>query len=150
MKQSFLFLFASLASAASHDWAIVERLKPGTQVIVDTTRGSRYDGNVHSVAANEILVTVHDPGLSLVVRRVSRPDVRRIRGKRSRFTTGLIGALAGGAGGAGLGAALDHQGASDEDRGVLTVTFGMLGAAIGFGIGAKRQLTYTIYEAPLP
>ena len=133
------------------DWAAVEGLAPGTDISIKT-QGRTYRGEVVSVAVDHLTLWSQErdfPGRKLVRREIARADVKQIR-LNHQWLSVAAGAGMGAGIGVGIGAAVDSHYPSNEDRGVVGVVLGLLGAAIGAGIAKSRPFIKgkSIYVAP--
>jgi len=146
------------------DWAEVQKLKTGTEVLVVDTSGNRVDGYVTSVSQNELRVNAmagNQPGLlspavfarAVVgeVYKVGKKYDRRLGAKNLILASG-VGLL----GGIAIGAAVDQAHPSIEDPGQGKLVGGILGFFAGPAVlaGSRAILsalhrTKLIYKAQM-
>src|SRR5579883_2808999 len=139
MPRRFVGLFLALwlclqgamaQSTASGSWSAVEALAPGSDISVKTTQGLKLQGTVDSVSEIGLVIWSSErrfPGRATVRREIPREEVREIRMNRRGLST-LAGAAAGAGLGIAIGAPIDAQARSNEDRGVVTAVLALLGA----------------------
>lgn len=109
------------------NWDNLKQLAPGEEIRVVLNDAKSYRGQLQAV--NDEAVVVRLPGGE---QTFARQSVLRVSSKRQghRTRNGLIGAAAGAAGGAGIGAAACPN---DPECQVRTAPVGLL---IGLGVGA--------------
>jgi len=162
-----LLLATTLNSSAKDlgNWAEVQKLKTGTEVLVVDTFGNRVDGYVTSVSQDELRVNAlagNQPGLltpavfarAVVgeVYKVGKKFDRRLGAKNLILASG-IGLL----GGIAIGAAVDRAHPSSEDPGQAKLVGGVLGffagpavLAGGRAILSALHRTKLIYKTQTP
>jgi len=145
------------------DWTAVEKLKPGTEVLVVDGSNDRVDGYVTSVSPDELKLDVEvagQPGLltpevlaRTIVREVYKVGKKFERGLRARdlvlsSSIGLLGGIA-------VGAVVDQAHPSTEDPGqgklvgaVVGVFAGPAALAIGRGVVSCLHKTSLVYRKP--
>jgi hypothetical protein len=155
---------ASLNCAAKDltDWTAVQKLKPGTEVLVVDSFDDRVDGYVTSVSADELKLDVSvagQPGL-LAPEVLARTNVREVYkvgrkferrlGARNLVLSSAIGFL----GGIAIGAVVDQAHPSAEDPGQGKLVGGVLGVfagpaalAAGRAVMSSFHKTRIIYRA---
>ena len=160
-----LLLATTLNSSAKDlsNWAEVQKLKAGTEILVVDTFGNRVDGYVTSVSQNELRVNAlagNQPGLlspavfarAVVgeVYKVGKKYDRRLGAKNLILASG-VGLL----GGIAIGAAVDQAHPSSEDPGQGKLVGGVLGffagpavLAGGRAILSALHRTKLIYKSP--
>jgi len=159
-----LLLAASLNCAAKdlNDWSAVQKLKPGTEILVEDGFNDRVDGYVTSVSADELKLDVSvtgQPGF-LAPAVLARKNVREVYkvgkkfdrrlGARNLVLSSAIGFL----GGIAIGAVVDQAHPSTEDPGqgklvggVLGVVAGPAALAAGCAVMSSFHKTRIIYRA---
>jgi hypothetical protein len=137
---------------AASDWNRVRNLPPGTRIWVKAKTGVTYHGELVE-ATPELVSLASDersfPGRTTRRRELRQVDVREIR-RFNRGGSSAAGAAIGGGAGAGIGLAIDLSARSNEDRGLATAVFLLLGAFGGWAVGRHSALVKgeTIYRAP--
>lgn len=133
-----LLLFPCVAQQIPlNDWQRVHDLQPGTDVTLRTKSGARYSGRLLRVTWDALALESDErghPGRIRMRRDLTASEVREVR-LLHRGASMLAGAGIGAAAGAGIGLAIDLSARSNEDRGLATAVFTLLGAALGAGIG---------------
>lgn len=157
MRKTFTLLLTmafltSACAAQTGDWAAVEGLAPGTDISIKTRQGRNYRGEVDSVDPYQLVLWSQErafPGRKLVRREIARADVKQVR-MNHPWISMAAGAGIGAGLGIGIGAAVDAHYPSNEDRGLLGVVLGFLGAAIGAGVAKSHPFIKgrSIYVAP--
>ncbi|SRR5258708_6713863 len=140
MRKALVIVFTvlSLTSAMfaknDHSWEHVEKLKPGTPVLISLWSGRLINGNVDAVGPATLRIDTADPeiGVGSLV-EFSRADIRRIvRPPRRNLPNAerwmLIGTLVGG--GVGFTSGAIYDAAHHENYHWFTGGFG--GAVLGF------------------
>ena len=135
-----------------NDWQRVRGLSPGSAIVVETMAGTRYHGEFVTATADSIALDSDErgfPGRAIRRRDVPRGEVRQVRRLR-RGASALAGAGIGAAAGAGIGLAIDLSARSNEDRGLATAVFTLLGALLGWAVGRHTTVVKgeRIYVAP--
>jgi len=130
-----LMLSPVLTAKDKSDWRNVEKLKPGTSVVVEYWNGSRVRGRIESVDDSELVLVPRypnpHPGL---VRPVDRTAIWKIvrSGKRQKLPDmgkcAVIGSVV-------LGAGLAIEAGIDSGTSVGTLLGGSIGALGGYGFG---------------
>jgi hypothetical protein len=151
-----LLLLAGLGSRVaaqttnSKSWESVRSLTPGRPVEVIERRSAAIKGELSSVSADSLTVSVKHRAIVLLRSEVSTVRVRS--GKRRRYA--LIGAAIGAGAGLGLGVAgsesLSNGGGGDLTnlKPAITLGSGALGALIGAVIGSVvGNRGNTVYHA---
>jgi hypothetical protein len=145
------FIFSE-AFAQTGDWQRVRNLPSGEPLVLTTRAGERYHGGL--VRATEDSVSIDSderafPGRRQRLRNFPKSEVREIRSYRPRASILAVTGI-GAAVGAGLGAGIDAAARSNEDRGLATALFTLLGGALGWAIGRHSTLIKgeRIYVAP--
>ena len=126
-----------LAQKAVNDWQAVRSLAVGDGVSVETTAGEKFHGAFVAATQDSVVLESDErgaPGRRIRQRTVAQADVREIR-HYNRGASILAGAGIGGAVGAGIGGGIDLAAKSDEDKGLATAVFTLLGAVLGALIG---------------
>ena len=126
-----------------NDWAAVEGLRTGTQVIVLTKDGNETKAKIKAVASDRIELTKG------AVSTISRADVQQVyRTRRGGMVTrALVGAAAGAGIGLVVGAGIVAAKKSDPLTGLGTVMIGIpVGAAVG-AITTPRKRGKLVYSA---
>lgn len=145
LTPGFLFAQQSLS-----DWGNVEKLKPGTKIIVGTRKGFEFIGVKRQSSDDTLFMEVALPGEGTRVIGVPRDEIAEVgKGKSRGIVMPLIGAAIGVAAGVAIGATADHPGSDDPGLGKLIggALGGLIGFAAGGAIPAKRK-TKQIYVAP--
>jgi len=135
-------LFSSQALAQSGDWKNVGNLSRGDALIVTTQSGARFHGVFVRSTEDSVSLDSDErafPGRRRALREVQRAEVLEIR-RYKPGATALASAGMGAAVGAGLGAGIDAAARSNEDQGLATVVFTLLGALLGWAIGRHTTL----------
>ncbi len=138
--------------AAASDWNRVRNLPPGTLIWVKTKAGDAYHGELVGTNPESVQLDSDErgfPGRTTRRRDLRQDDVLEIR-RLSRGRSALVSAGIGAGVGAGIGLAIDLSARSNEDRGLATVLFVLLGSLLGWAIGRHSTLAKgeTIYSAP--
>ncbi|MDX6305587.1 MAG: hypothetical protein QOI77_2556 [Blastocatellia bacterium] len=146
-----LVLIPSLLVAQKNlsDWSNVEKLKPGTRVIVTTRKGREFIGEKRQTTDDTLFMEIGLPGSGTRVISVPREEIGEVRKGKSRWVYPLLGAAIGVAAGVAIGSTADHPGSDDPGLGKLLG--GGLGGLIGGGTGsviAKTKRWKKIYSAP--
>lgn len=146
-----LLLMPSLLFAQKNlsDWSNVEKLKPGTKVIVTTRKGREFVGEKRQTTDDTLFMEVGLPGSGTRVISVPREEIGEVRKGKSNWMYPLIGAAIGVAAGVAIGSTADHPGSDDPGLGKLVG--GGLGGLIGSGTGsviAKTKRWKKVYIAP--
>ncbi|MGE5489353.1 MAG: hypothetical protein ACM3ZB_16175 [bacterium] len=136
---------------ATGDWNRVRNLPPGTPIWVKTRAGA-YHGELIGATSETVRLDSDErsfPGRTTRRRELRQEDVLEIR-RFSRCASALAGAGIGAGVGTGIGLAIDFSARSNEDRGLATVLFALLGSLFGWGVGRHSTLIKgdTIYVAP--
>lgn len=134
------------STAAQVDaWARMERLlRPGDQLIVESLTGSTAAGALVGVDVGRIAIWSHGH-----TREFARNDVSRVtRLRRTNGRAPLIGALVGGAIGAGLAAS--YQDFDPGGRLLITAIGAGAGGGLGVLIGRRRvpEIVYLAHGQP--
>ncbi len=137
----------------ARDWSRLSTLPPGASIIVTTKAHASYHGELIGVSAGSLILKSDERGFPFGRtkrrRELQREDVQEVRGF-SRTGSTLAGVGIGAAAGGGIGLAVDLSSRSNEDRGLATVLFALLGGLFGWAIGQHTTLVkgQTIYVAP--
>lgn len=135
------------------NWSRLSTLPPGASIIVTTKAHASYHGQLIGVTTGSLSLNSDERGFPFGRtkrrRELRREDVQEVR-RFSRTGSTLAGAGIGAAVGGGIGLAVDLSSRSNEDRGLATVLFALLGSLFGWGIGRHSTLVKgeTIYVAP--
>ena len=155
-QRSFSVLLAVLflsqlafAKTDIHDWRNVRVLHLGSAIVVKTKQGERYEGRLDYAGLDSISIVVNVPRVMRQVINVPRDEVKEVRAKLSRITSGVIGAGIGLAVGIGLGQIIDSKDKYGEDPGLGKAVMGFLGLVFGGAIGGDLGFgKKKVYEAP--
>src|ERR1700690_2461547 len=140
MRKAFVVLFAILAftpallAKGNHDWKHVEKLRPGTTVLIALWNGRLVNGSVDTVGPSSLRIDTADPDIGVgSLEDFGQADIRRIiRVRRPNLPDPqrwvLIGSLVGG--GVGFTAGAIYDATHHEDYHWLVGGFG--GALSGF------------------
>jgi hypothetical protein len=131
------------------DWGNVEKLKPGTRVIVTTRKGREFFGEKRQTTDDTLFMEISLPGSGTRVISMPREEIGEVRKGKSRWMLPLIGAAIGVAAGVAIGSTADHPGTDDPGLGKLVG--GGLGGLIGGGTGgviAKTKRWKKVYISP--
>jgi hypothetical protein len=127
---------------SNHNWDRVEKLKPGTAVLISLWNGRLISGSVEAVGPAALQIDTADPDLGVGSSvEFARADIQKIVRTRRRNLPDperwmLIGALVGG--GVGFTAGAIYDATNHENYHWLTGGFG--GAVLGF-LGSCAILT---------
>jgi hypothetical protein len=151
MRKALSILFAvllftsTLFAKSNHDWKHVEKLKPGTTVLISLWNGRLVSGSVDGVGPAALRIDTADPDVGVgSLEEFDRADIRRIVRTRGRNLPDperwiLIGTLLGGGVGFTSGAIYDlahHENYHWLAGGFGGAVFGFLGScAILAGVG---------------
>ncbi|HMJ25031.1 MAG TPA: hypothetical protein VK475_04360, partial [Pyrinomonadaceae bacterium] len=145
-----ILLMPSLLFAQNNlsDWANVERLKPGTKVIVSTKKGIAWSGQKRQSTDDTLFVEVALPVHGTRTISLTREEIAEVRkGKFHGIVMLLVGAAVGAGVGVAIGSTLDHVGSDDPGLGKLLG--GGVGGLAGLTVaGALPRKTKKIYVAP--
>lgn len=146
-----LFALPGFAQKAASDWQPVRGLSGGTGIVVKSTTGDKFHGAFLAATDESVIIDSDEKGGNRPGRRVqqrifARAEVQEVR-LYNRGGSILAGAGIGGAIGAGIGAGIDLSAKSNEDKGIATAAFTLLGALLGALIGrhaviVKGELIY--------
>ena len=131
-----LFTLASpsgLAQTSLGDWQNAQNLPADSSISVKTRARDRFRGSLVEVSSNGLALDSDErgfPGRVTRRRNLRREDIQEIR-LQARAASLLAGAAIGAGVGAGIGAGVESQAKSNEDQGVLTATFAVLGGVLG-------------------
>jgi len=140
MRKALTLLFAvllftpALFAKSNHDWKHVEKLKPGTTVLISTWNGRLVSGTVDAVDPAVLRIDTADPDVGVgSLEEFKRADIRRIvrtRGWNLPDPAGwmLISTLIGG--GVGFTSGAIYDATHHENYHWFTGGFG--GAVLGF------------------
>jgi hypothetical protein len=140
MRKALVVLFAVLSIApgmlakSKHDWKQVEKLKPGSSVLISLWNGRLINGSVDAVGPASLRIDTADPDVGVgSLEEFNQADIRRIvRVRRPNLPNPerwmAIGTLVGG--GVGFTAGAIYDATHHEDYHWLTGGFG--GAVFGF------------------
>ena len=132
----------SVAQAGHDDWANVQNLPADLAVIVKVQSGTKYHGELVSVTPDSLALDSDEPafpGRTIRRREIKREDIREIR-LTAPAASMLAGAAIGAGVGVGVGVGLDASAKSHEDRGLLALLMGGLGATIGVAVARHHGL----------
>jgi hypothetical protein len=145
-----LLLTPSLLFAQQNlsDWSNVEKLKPGTKVIVSTKKGIAWSGQKRQSTDDTLFVEVALPVHGVRIISLTREEIAEVRkGKSREIVMLLVGAAIGVAAGVAIGSTADHPGSDDPGLGKLLG--GGLGGLAGLTVaGAVPKKTKRVYVAP--
>lgn len=146
-------LMPCFAQTALNDWQAVRSLAAGDGIAVETTTGAKFHGTFIAATQDSVVLDSDErgggaPGRRVRQRTIAQADVKEIR-HYNRGASILAGAGIGGAVGAGIGAGIDLSAKSDEDKGLATAVFTVLGALLGALIGRHAVIIHggVIYRA---
>jgi len=147
-----LLLLAGSSTAQTGDWAAIEGLQSGADIYVKTIKGRKLQGQVESTDPERLVIWSQErgfPGRAIVMRQISRADVKQVRLNR-RGASAVAGAAIGAGIGVGLGVAADAPSKDHEARSVVSLVFGALGAGLGAAIAKSHPFLHgpVSYEAP--
>jgi hypothetical protein len=148
-----IFLLASQHIAeAQNDWQRVINLTTGTLITVKMKTGDRYNGSFVAAVMDGLSMDSDErahPGRITRRRDLTRSDIREVR-RLQKLKSVLVGAAIGGGTGAVIGIAVDSAARSNEDKGLATAVFTLLGAVMGAMIARHTSLIKgeKIYVAP--
>jgi hypothetical protein len=130
-------------------WSNVQKLSPGAKLIVATSKGQAFAGELKQVNNDTLTLLVrvsHSARQAVVIRREDVSEVRKMRSKG--FMTAL-GAGVGLGAGIAIGAVYDSQHPFSDDPGIGKAIFGGMGALIGvLGGSLLPRKGKKIYVAP--
>jgi len=137
---------------AQTDWQRVLNLATGTPITVKMKTGDQYHGSFAAATLDRLSLDSDErrvPGRITRRRDLKRDEIREVR-RFQKLGSAWTGAAIGGAAGAGIGLAVDSAARTNEDRGLATAVFTLLGAVMGWMIGWHTSLIRgeTIYIAP--
>lgn len=131
------------------EWSNVQKLSVGTDIVVSTMKGERYEGALKHVDADGLLILVRVSRASRQAFELRREDVSEIRKSKSRALGMLLGFGVGLGVGLGIGAISDARHPYGDDPGIGKAVFGTLGATSGLAVGGAIPLKgKKIYVAP--
>lgn len=140
---------AGLAQQAGTDWSRVQALVAGTRIVVTPKRGGRTACEVVEVEPAQL--TCLGPRRFFGRRQATfaRDEVQLVRLTRKALSAVAGGALGAGAG-IGIGVAVDQGATRAEDPNLPEFLFGLLGAAVGAGVGGSTEFVpgAVVYRAP--
>lgn len=148
---SLLLPHPAAARQAVGDWNAVRGLAPGADIRVTLKSGAVYHGELIGTTAESMSLVSDErgfPGRARRQRELRREDVLEVR-RFNKAGSALAGAGIGAAAGAGIGLAVDFKARSNEDRGLATVVFVLLGTLLGWAVGKHTTLIKgaTVYRA---
>lgn len=128
------------SGAAAGDWSAVTALPVGTTVEVHRQNSGTISGNIASVSATTLALTLKSGSAT----SIDRQAITRIYRNEGRHVVagGAIGGLIGAAAGAGIGAASCGPGrfcTRGQGAGVGVAILGALGVLIGATVGLHRS-----------
>jgi hypothetical protein len=137
---------------AQNDWQRVINLAAGAPITVKMKTGSRYNGSFVVAAMDGLSMDSDErarPGRITRRRDLMRDEIHEVR-RLQKLQSALAGAAIGGGVGAGIGIAVDSSARSNEDQGLATAVFTLLGAVLGWMIARHTSLIKgeRIYMAP--
>ena len=131
-----LLLMPSLLFAQNNlsDWGNVQKLKPGTRIIVTTRKGIEFAGVKRQAADDTLFMEVGLPVEGTRTISLPREEIAEVRKRKSPdLKWALIGAAVGVGLGIAIGSTADHAGSDDPGLGKLIG--GALGGLIGLVVG---------------
>ena len=168
MQRVLIILLAILSftpavfAKSKYNWNHVEKLKPGTAILISLWNGRLINGSVDAVGPASLRIDTADPDLGVgSLEELNQADIRRIVRIRPNLPDPerwmLIGTLAGG--GVGLTSGAIYDAAHHENY--HWFTGGLAGAGLGFfgscailaGVGVVdlfRDHNRLVYEDPGP
>jgi hypothetical protein len=134
------------AQKAVNDWQAVRSLAAGDGISVETAAGEKFHGAFIAATQDSVVLESDEkgggvPGRRIRQRTVAQADVKEIR-HYNRSASIFAGTGIGGAVGAGIGAGIDLSAKSDEDKGLATAVFTVLGALLGALIGRHAVIIH--------
>ena len=147
----FLISSAVAQQPSLHDWQRVAGLPPDSGILIWLKSGEKFQGALLSVTPTALVMNSDErghPGRIIQQRTLVENDIREVR-LFSRGTSILAGAGIGAAIGGGVGAGIDAAAKSNEDKGLATAVFALLGGLFGALIGRHAVIFKgeTIYVA---
>jgi hypothetical protein len=116
------------------DWSNVEKLKPGTRIIVSTRKGIEFAGVKRQSTDDTLFMEVGLPVDGTRTISLPREEIAEVRKRKSPdLKWSLIGAVVGVGLGVAIGSTADHPGSDDPGLGKLIG--GALGGLIGLAVG---------------
>lgn len=152
----FLFLNPALGGVIPGRWEKVDRLPPGTAIVLETRSQNAVAGTFEASDDSSLTLQVGDRSLQLPkseVLKVSEAEVTRRSGRKGALTGAVIGGASLGLFGA-LGTTGDSCGgiAPCFTRGrtgaIGAAVGGGFGALIGFAVAKARTSREVLYRAP--
>lgn len=129
------------------DWGNLERLKPGTKIIVTTKNGREFAGQKRQSTDDTLFMETRFPVQGSRTISLSRNEIAEVRKTKSRWLLPLVGTAIGVGVGIAIGSTADHPYTDDPNLGKMLG--GGLGGLIGFGTGSiVPRKAKTIYVAP--
>jgi hypothetical protein len=138
-----------LAQKSLSDWSVIEKLKPGTQIIVTTKNGREFMGEKRQSTDDTLFMETSSAVQGLLTISLSRDEIAEVRKRKSRAFFPLIAAAIGIGVGAAIGSTADHP--YSDDPGLGKLVGGVMGGAIGLGAGSffgRTIKSKRIYVAP--
>lgn len=139
---------AAFAQSTDRNWATVQSVPVYERLIVKQKDGKTVEGKM--IEANETNLTISRNGKVMNIPRDAIQQIEGVKGKAAKGKWGLIGAGAGGATGALIGAT---KVSADHDDSEIWIPVGLafgagIGAVSGLVFGASRRNRTVIYVAP--
>lgn len=148
---SFLGLFliltllsqSTLAQDAKDDWIGVQKIKPGSKLLVKTKTSGKHQGSLKAVTDESLsLSDTKSPGQDIVIRKDEIAEIRIKSGAYMAGMAALIGGL-GFAGGYGIGYGIgEAKNSRFEPEYPMAAVGAAAGAVVGALIGRKGQVIY--------
>src|SRR3569833_1748074 len=134
------------AQKAVNDWQAVRSLNVGDGISLETLAGEKFHGAFVAATQDSVVLDSDEkggkaPGRRIRQRTVPQAEVKEIR-HYNRGASIHAGAGIGGAEGAGIGGGIDLAAKSDEDKGLATAVFTVLGALLGALIGRHAVIVH--------
>jgi|SRR5262245_21407102 len=138
-----LFSQTILAQSAENNWDEVQKLKPGTMLVIKTKTGQKFKGQVTTSSADSITLSPSKPSGNDI--EVKRETIAEIRKKSSARTAGYAAALGsvGFAGGYGVGYGIgEAKNARFRPEYAAAAVGAAVGAVVGAIMGSRGEVIY--------